>query len=227
MTRTPAVTEKTAGIQDWFSRVKPVRMREPLAELLGVFKDGSAELDYSYTDAVKMAGHACPTVSAAYLCVQSALEKLYQGAVPVRGEIAVTVYGEPDDGVYGVMAQVFSFITGAAPETGFKGLGHRFRRKDLLSFKAEKPDPEAMCFGFQRTDTGQAVLAKVCPRRIPFAPEKAERLGTLMQPVIWEAATAEERAEFQSLWMEKIKDMLLERKDISRWLKVEWKEGEQ
>lgn len=227
MTEPSAVTEKVAGIRDWFSRVKPIRMREPLAGLLGVFKDGAAELDYSYIDVVKMAGHACPTVSAAYLCGQLALEKLYAGSVPVRGEIAVTVYGEPDDGVYGVMAQVLSFITGAAPETGFKGLGHRFRRKDLLSFKAEKPDPEAMCFEFRRTDTGETVRARIYPRRIPFAPEKAERLGNLMQPVIWEAANAEEKAEFQSLWMEKIKDMLLERRDIDRWLKIERKEDNQ
>ena len=63
----------------------------------------------------------------------------------------VTVYGEPDEGVYGVMAQVFGFLTGAAPVTGFRGLGHRFKRKDLLKFNPEKIAPEAMCFEFRRT----------------------------------------------------------------------------
>ena len=168
-----------------------------------------------------MAGHACPTVSGAYLSCQKALEKLYPDEIPVRGQISVTVYGEPDEGVYGVMAQVFSFLTGAAAATGFRGLGPKFKRKDLLKFNPEKIDPQAMCFEFRRLDNGQAVLVRFYPQRIPFPPEKAKRLGELLEKVIWEAATDEEKAEFQELWLEKVKDMLLERKEIDRWLKVE------
>lgn len=210
---------------DMLNKVAPIRLREPLADILGALKNRGAVLDYGFIDVVKMAGHACPTVSAAYLCCQLALEKLYGGAVPVRGEIAVTVYGEPDEGVYGVMSQVFSFITGAAPATGFNGLGTRFKRKDLLKFKPEKIDPDAMCFEFRRLDTGQAVLARFYPGHIPFPEEKTQRLGQLMQPVIREAATEDERAQFQKLWMEKIEAMLLRRKDIDEWLKIEVKEA--
>ncbi len=118
------------SFRDCFKQVKPIRFREPLAATLGAFAGETAIIDYSFIDAVKMAGHACPTVSAAYLCCQAALEKLYGDTIPVRGEIAVTVYGEPDEGVYGVMAQVFSLLTGAAAATGFKGLGPKFKRKD-------------------------------------------------------------------------------------------------
>ena len=174
---------------------------------------------------MKMAGHACPTVSAAYLCCRLALDRLYGDAVPVRGEIAVTVYGEPGEGVYGVMAQVMSFITGAAPATGFKGLGTRFKRKDLLKFSSEKIDPEAMCFEFRRLDTGRSALTRYYPRRVPFPEDKAQKLGKLMQPVIWDAATGEERKQFQALWMEKVKAMLLERRDIENWLKIEVREA--
>lgn len=119
------------------------------------------------------------------------------------------------------MGQVFSFLTGAAPVSGFRGLGHKFNRKDLLKFNPEKVDSQAMCFEFKRVDSGKAVLVKFYPRQIPFAVEKAKRMGELMEKVIWEAAKDNEKSEFQELWMGKVKGMLLETKDIDEWLKIE------
>lgn len=58
--------------------VKPVLFREPLAETLGALKGDGAAVRYDFTDVVKMAGHACPTVAGAYLCCQAALERLYR-----------------------------------------------------------------------------------------------------------------------------------------------------
>ena len=207
--------------RDFLKEVRPIKFKEPLAETLGAVKEKDATLEYTFVDAVKMAGHACPTIAGAYLSCQKALERLYPDETPVRGEISITVYGEPDEGVYGVMAQVFSFLTGAAPSTGFRGLGHKFKRKDLLKFIPDKIDPQAMCFEFSRLDTGQAVLIKFYPGEVPFAAEKAKRLGELLEKVIWEAAKDEEKKEFQELWMGKVKDMLLAEKGINRWLKLE------
>lgn len=207
--------------RDFLKEVKPINLKEPLAETLGVFKEGSGTLEYSFVDVVKMAGHACPTVAGAYLSCQKALERLYPDATPVRGEISVTVYGEPDEGVYGVMAQVFSFLTGAAPATGFRGLGYKFKRKDLLKFSPEKIDPQAMCFEFRRLDTDKAALVKFYPQEVPFPEGKAKRLGELLEKVIWEAARDEERKECQKLWMEKVEDMLLRKNEIDKWLKLE------
>ena len=107
------------------------------------------------------------------------------------------------------MSQVFSLLTGAAPATGFRGLGHKFKRKDLLKFSSEKIDPQAMCFEFRRLDNGKAVLVRFYPQRIPFPEEKAKQLSHLLQPVIWEAATEEETKQFQGLWMEKVEHMLM------------------
>jgi hypothetical protein len=207
--------------KDFFKEVRPIKFKEPLAETLGAFKKEGAVLEYTFVDVVKMAGHACPTMAGAYLCCQEALEKLYPDEIPVRGKISITVYGEPDEGVYGVMGQAFGFLTGAAPTTGFRGLGHKFKRKDLLKFSPQKIDPEAMCFEFKRLDENKAVLVKFYPREVPFPQEKQKRLAELLEKVIWEAAKVEERKEFQELWMEKVKDMLLERKEIDRWLKLE------
>ena len=131
------------------------------------------------------------------------------------------MYGEQDEGVYGVIGQIFSLLTGAAPATGFRGLMHKFRRKDLLKFSAEKIDPEALCFEFRRLDNNNAVLVKFYPRRIPFAEEKARRLGELMEKVIWEAAKDDERKEFEDLWMEKVENIVLKEAGINEWMEIE------
>jgi len=207
--------------RDFIREARPIRLKEPLAETLGAFTREGTFLTYTFAEAVKMAGHACPTVAGAYLACQKALERLYPGETPVRGEISITVYGEPDEGVYGVMSQVFSFIPGAAPATGFRGLGPKFKRKDLLKFNPRKPDPKAQCFEFKRLDNGKSVLAKFYPQQIPFAAEKAKRMGELLEKVIWEAAREEEKREFQEIWTGKVKDMLLEQKGIEGWVKIE------
>ena len=207
--------------REFLKEVRPIRFKEPLAETLGAVKGEGAILEYTFVDVVKMAGHACPTVAGAYMSCQKALEALYRDEIPVRGEISITVYGEPDEGVYGVMAQVFSFLTGAAPASGFRGLGPKFKRKDLLKFSPGKIDSQAMSFEFKRLDNGKAVWAKFYPRQIPFPEDKAKRLGELLEKVIWEAAKDDEKREFQELWMGKVKDMLLEEKGIDSWLKIE------
>lgn len=206
---------------EFFSEVSPVRLREPLAALLGAFQGDRDILQFDFTDVVKSAGHACPTVSGAYLSCQQALEALYPGELPVRGEIAITVYGEPEEGALGVMAQVFTYITGSAPETGFKGLGGRFARKGLLKFEKAEPACEEPCFRFDRLDTGAAVIVRFYPWLVPFPEESGKRLAALMGPVFAGEAGEDDRQEFQRLWREKIRGMLVDRKEIGNWLKVE------
>ena len=56
---------------------------------------------------------------------------------------------------------------------------------------------------------------------IPFPEDKAKRLGELLEMVIWEAAKKEEKEEFQELWLEKVKAMIVEEREIDKWLKLE------
>ena len=207
--------------RDFLLDTEPIRFKDPLAETLGVFKRKNDVLEYTFLDVVKLAGHACPTTAAAYLCCQKALIELYLDEIPTRGEIAITIYGEPDEGVYGVISQIFTLLTGAASATGFRGLGPKFKRKDLLKFSPEKIDPGAQCFKFQRLDNKKTVTLKLYPDKIPFSAEKAKRLQALMPKVIWEAAKKDERRQFQDLWMEKVREMLVDKKDIDKWLKIE------
>ncbi len=207
--------------RDFIQQVEPIKLKEPLAKTLGAFTSDEAILEYSFIDAVKLAGHVCPTVTGAYMICQEALARLYEGEIPVRGEITITVYGEPDESVYGVMGQVFSLLTGAAPQTGFKGLWNKFKRKDLLKYVSEKIDSEAMSFLFERADRQQSVLISFYPQKIPFPTDKAMRMKELLEKVIWEAANDREQREFQDLWIERVKLMIVERKDIDIWLKID------
>ncbi|MHB9112493.1 MAG: hypothetical protein ACYC4D_07675 [Thermoleophilia bacterium] len=206
---------------EFFSEVRPIRLREPLAALLGAFHGDGEILEFSFADAVKSAGHACPTVSGAYLSCLLALEALYPDDVPLRGGISITIFGKPDEGALGVMAQVFTYITGAAAETGFKGLGGWFARKGLLRFEKDEPACEEPCFRFERIDTGAAVMVRFYPWLVPFPEESGKRLAALMGPVVAGDAGDEDRREFRGLWREKIRGMVVDRKEIGNWLRVE------
>ncbi len=208
------------GFRDFFDQVEPIQLKEPLAETLGAFKNQGVVLEYSFIDAVKLAGHACPSVTGAYLSCQLALSALYVDDVPVRGGIRVTVYGEPDEGALGVMAQVCTFITGAAPGTGFKGLGPLFPRKDLLRFEPADAGCGGVCLGFERLDTGAAVLTRFRPGLVPFPEEKGRQLAEMMKLVVSGAASEQQAAEFRDLWMEKIELMAVEKKGINKWLEL-------
>ena len=210
-----------SNFREFLTAVEPIRFREPFAATLGVFTRDDAVLEYTFVDVVKMAGHACPTTAGAYMCCQEALKALYDGEIPVRGDISVTIYGEPDESVYGVISHVFCLLTGAAPASGFRGLGHKFRRKDLLKFSPEKVQSKALCFEFKRTDVDKIVLIKFYPHKIPFPEEKSKKLTALLEKVIWEAAKDVEQREFQDLWMAKVEDMLVKKNDIGEWLKIE------
>ncbi len=124
-----------------------------------------------------------------------------------------------------MISQVFSFLTGAAPESGFRGLGHKFRRKDLLRFSLEKIDSNALCFEFRRLDNNSDVLVKFFPNNVPFDQEKTKQLGVLLEKVLWEAAKEDERRKFQDLWQEKVRNMLLEKKELNKWIQIEERSG--
>ena len=100
----------------FFEQVPGIRLRDPLAQWLGAAQGGV--IDYSYADAVRLAGHSCPTVASAYwLCVRS-LQTLYPDTLPVRGQIEVQLREALDEGTTGVVASVVTLhdLTGVARE---------------------------------------------------------------------------------------------------------------
>ena len=79
---------------EFFDRAPQLLMRDPLAQFLGATPDGV--MAYRYQDAVKLAGHSCPTVAGAYLMVVKGLSALYGGDIPERGGIEVLMRDGPD-----------------------------------------------------------------------------------------------------------------------------------
>src|SRR5574340_805498 len=138
--------EQTKFNKSFFDNVEPIRIKDPLAIALGAMDKNEAFV-FTYTDAIKLAGHSCPAVSGAYKLTQLALKKLYGNEIPIRGQIKVTFKGGLDHKVNGPISQVVTLITGAAGESGFKGLGGgRYNRQNLLSFdEASEADEDAVC----------------------------------------------------------------------------------
>lgn len=195
------------GFPAFFDAVPGIVLRDPLAELLGAADGGLIE--YRYADAVRLAGHSCPTVAGAWLLTTRALRALYGDAVPERGGIRVD-FGEPlESGVAGVVAGIAGLLTGAAGGGGFKGLGGRHARRNLLQFDVAEVDG----IRFRRLDGQEgAVVVALDLSPVPGDP----RMGELLPLVLQGAAGAEERARFGELWQERVRRILVDHHDDPR-----------
>lgn len=189
---------------DFFDDVPPISLYDPLAEFLGAA--GKGVLRYGYPDAVKLAGHSCPTVACAYWSTRQALSALYPDMMPVRGDISVEFSEDSTSGVTGVIANVVSMLTGAMADNGFKGIGGRFDRRRRLHFAVADMPGEMR---FTRLDTGQAVVVTSNPQRVPSSP----RMPGLMSACLSGTASPAECAEFGQLWQARVRSILLEHAD--------------
>ncbi|MBI4290307.1 MAG: hypothetical protein HY661_02360 [Betaproteobacteria bacterium] len=187
----------------FFDKVQPIVLYDPLAEFLGAATNGRVE--YTYLDAVKLAGHSCPTVAGAYLMTMKALQALYPAATPERGAVRVRLRGDMEFGVTGVIANVVGLITGATQTNGFRGIAGRFDRRDLLFFDA--------CIDadihFERIDSASAVTVAYRADLVPGSARLkvlAGKLGTL-------GLSAEEQREFGVEWQARVEQILIEEAD--------------
>lgn len=184
----------------FFKAVPTITMYDPLAEILGAAQEG--KLTYGYTDAVKLAGHSCPTVAGTYLMLQKGLEALYDNEMPVRGQVKVHMKGKLGDGIVGVMANVASLITGATDTSGFHGLGGKFDRRHLLSYEADIDGEMAL----ERVDNGARVTLSYHPEIVSSDPNMQVWLGMIMNG----KADNEIKQAFQSAWQERVKKILID-----------------
>lgn len=185
---------------DFYRAVPRLKVRDALAAFLGAAEDGV--LEYGYEDAVKLAGHSCPTVGSAYLLTCHALAALYPGGVPERGGVRVEFRNRFEDGVTGVIANVVTLLSGAAQEGGFKGLAGRYVRRGLQQFAVDVP----LALRFTRLDTGAAVDAEADLSRIPADPA----MPSLMTRCLTGEADADEQRQFGALWQDRVRRILLD-----------------
>ncbi len=201
----------TMRVPSFFEAVAPIVMRDPLAALLGAAEDG--RIEYHYVDAVRLAGHSCPTVASAWLMTAKALAHLYGDALPERGRIKVEVRGAQDEGTEGVTALIAGLITGAAGAGGFKGLAGRHGRRDLLAFAA----PIGGRLRFTRLDTQQAVDVTYHPERVPMPPEMRALMANALTP----DATEQARTALGRRWQAWVRTILVDHADDPSLISLE------
>ena len=190
----------------FFDAVPPIVVFDPLAEALGAVEDGIVE--YRYADAVKLAGHSCPTVACAWLMTRRALQGLYPDTLPRRGDVRVELRAVSEEGVTGVIAAIAGLVTGAANEGGFKGLAGRFGRRGLLRFGV----PLAGEIRFTRIDTEVSITLSHDARVVAQPPGLRERLREAFAP----DASDHARKAFAAVWQHYVKTILIGHADDPR-----------
>ena len=195
----------------FYDQIETIIVADPLALFLGAFEGGVIE--YNYLDVARLAGHSCPTVAGAYLMVSHGLKALYGDELPVRGEIEVAMLQNRHEGVCGVIANVFSYITGATEDSGFHGLAGQFDRRQLLSFGQQI----SATVRFSNKRNGHAVLVSYDSG---FVPADAD-MGGLFSKTISGQANDKEALRFGQLWQNRVKAILCDYADDPRLLSIE------
>ena len=195
---------------EYYDNVKEISLTDPLADVLGSLDEG--KVTFSYLQIVKSAGHSCPTVAGAYLITRKALEALYGVETPVRGNIKVEFKENIEEGVAGVIANVISNITGATRITGFKGLNGKFARHSLMYFDKNINSSAR----FTRLDTNKSVDVFYDPSSV--VPDT--NMMPIMQKIMIDTASIEEKKQFKLLWQKRVKEILIDNCDNSNVIKV-------
>lgn len=195
----------------FYAQAPRMQLHDALAELLGAAPGGLIE--YGYADVVRLAGHSCPTVAGAWLMACAALRALYPDSVAERGGIEVTMHAAEDEGTTGVIAQVFTLLTGAAANNGFHGIGGRFRRRGLLHYA---PGQRSSIAAFRRRDSGAQVEVWFDMSSMPAMPG----MRGCMARALAADADATDRASFAAMWSERVKRLLLDHADDPNVIRV-------
>lgn len=196
----------------FFDEVPAITLSDPLANFLGAAEGGM--LEYRYIDAVKLAGHSCPTVASAYWMTYLALKALYQEQMPERGNIHVEFKRGINEGTTGVIANVVGMITGAAADNGFKGLSGTFDRRSKMVFEVEMQTE----IRFTRLDTRVSVVTSVDMHPVPTAPGLMQLMSRYLNGTIGEA----EKSEFRQLWQARVRILLLDHGQDARVFTVDY-----
>ena len=178
----------------FYDEVEKIKITDELSDVLGAFEGG--EIEFSYLDIVKSAGHSCPTVAGAFLMLKEGLKRL---DAPKRGEINVYLKDPMSEGVTGVISNVIAQVTGATSQSGFHGLAGKYDRRGLMHFNAD------ITSSMRLVDrSGKTVDIDYDPNGLAPNP----KMSPLMQKVLAQKATEEEKTEFKVLWQERVERIL-------------------
>lgn len=182
----------------FYTSVPKIQLIEPLYELFGVNNNGVVE--FSFSDVVKIAGHACPTVAGAYLMTYHGLKALYVDEIPIRGNHQILFSSAENEGVTGVVSNIMGTIVGSSGVGGFKGLGGQFSRNNHLHFNQVLSSSVSM----KRLDTNQIINIDYHPELIPSSKE----MSPLLSKILSFTAAESEKLEFQNHWNQRLEKIL-------------------
>ncbi len=212
---------------DYGLDLDPIRVRDPVADVLGVTRPGQT-FEVSYADVVKLAGHSCPAAAGGFRIAAAGLAALYPDSVPVRSDVTVHARGAPDDQRYGVTSRILSYVTGATDERGFGGLAGGFgNRRNLLVFDgaagdemddpaddeetardtsadAEGDGPGPITYVLERTDTDRRVEVRYRVGDLPPLGDARAHLPALVEGT----ASDDQREAFLDAWHARVRAAL-------------------
>ena len=208
--------------QEYITEPAPIMMFDPYFEIFGQSQE---PVPYYYEEAVKIAGHSCGATTGAWTITRKALEVLYpDGEIPVRGQIAVEAPGAEDEWFVGVFGEIITFVTGAAPHTGFIGaeFGQTddvFVRQNKMVYSEEptKQLPPMREWIFTRLDTGAKVGVKF--NLVIITPLPTPGRQAMGKKMAAGEATPEEAADYIQYWNDRAR-FVFEKADMDGFFYV-------
>ena len=208
--------------QAYITEPAPIMMLDPY---FGIFGQSQEPVPYYYEEAVKVAGHSCGATTGAWTITKKALEVLYpDGEIPVRGQIAVEAPGAEDEWFVGVFGEIITFITGAAPHTGFIGaeFGQTddvFVRQNKMVYSEEPTNqlPPMREWIFTRLDTGAKVGVKF--NLVIITPIPTPGRQAMGKKMAAGEATPEEAADYIQYWNDRAR-FVFEKADLDGFFSV-------
>lgn len=199
---TPVITP------DYYQKIDPILMQDNLAKTLGA---SNGYLEYRFMDAVKTAGHSCPSIAGAWMQTVLGLKALYGEETPIRGRIHVTLKGSETDGHTGAMANVISMITGATNKQGFGGLFKQAdsNRQGLMSFNNDDSEGPLYVI-FTKLDEHQQPLSSVKVLYNPQVVAPDQQMIAAMQKIRMGVATGQDHEQFASFWQARVQRILID-----------------
>lgn len=135
-----------------------IKVHEPFAAFLNATSE-ETDFEISLLDCYRFAGHACHSMTGAFLITKAAIEQLYPETNTCRrGDLQVEFGSELSEAATGPRSNLISYITGAWGETGFGGFRGQFSRKNLVSYG--HADLQKNEVRFKRVSTNESVIVK-------------------------------------------------------------------
>lgn len=134
-----------------------IAVHEPFAKYL-LASEEEHDFHVSLLDCYRLAGHACHSITGAFICTEAAISALYpENKICLRGDLKIEFGSELNERATGPRSNVISYITGSWGDTGFPGLrGAQFSRKNLISYGHQ--DLQKNEIRFRRLSTNTAVV---------------------------------------------------------------------